>query len=221
MLAAVLEELRNLRAKHETVVLCGHSMGGALATLAAAQMELEGLILGAPYYAVTFKWFYLLHAEQWARLLSPVLRWIHVSPEQQPVKRKEVSSQILSYPWIPTRAFLSAMTLAADASRPETLERITCPTLLLHSTQDKVTDPGAAARAFALIGAAQRTAVWLDNSDHLIFWDYEPRSGCARNHLLPEIPEIAAPTLVSARVSSSPHHRVECPHEGSLCSSRL
>ncbi len=173
LLGAVLEELRALRARHETVVLCGHSMGGALATLAAAQVPLDGLVLAAPYYAVTFKWFYLLTAERWATLLSPIIRWIHNPPDRQPVKRREVSREILCYPWIPTRAFRTAMALAERARNPEVLRRVQCPTLLLHSTQDNVTDPGTAARAFAHVGSAEKTAVWLDNSDHIIFWDYD------------------------------------------------
>ncbi len=173
LLSAVMQELQTLRGQHKKLVLMGHSMGGALATLAASQMPLDGLMLAAPYYSVTFKWYYLLPAEKWARLFSPLVRWIYSPPENQPVNRREVRTQILSYPWIPTKAFLTAMTLAERARKPETLQRIQCPTLLIHSLKDNVTAPSSAARAFAEIPSAQKRAVWLENSDHIIFWDYD------------------------------------------------
>ncbi len=173
LLSAVIQELKVLRDRHKKVVLMGHSMGGALATLAAGQMPLDGLMLAAPYYSVTFKWYYLIPAEQWARLFSPMVRWIYSPAENQPVNRREVRSQILSYPWIPTRAFLTAMTLAEQARKLETLQRIHCPVLLLHSLKDNVTAPSSAAKAFGEIPSAQKRAVWLENSDHIIFWDYD------------------------------------------------
>ncbi|HPO15521.1 MAG TPA: alpha/beta fold hydrolase [Candidatus Hydrogenedentes bacterium] len=173
LLSAVIQELRAMRDRYEKLVLVGHSMGGALATLAASQMPLDGLILAAPYYNVTFKWYYVLTAEQWAKMLSPLIRWIHAPAENQPVNRREVRTQILSYPWIPTRAFLTAMSLAERARQLETLHRIYCPTLLIHSTKDNVTSPETAAKAFAEIPSANKRAIWIEHSDHIIFWDYD------------------------------------------------
>lgn len=173
LLSAVIQELRTMRDRHEKLVLAGHSMGGALATLAASQMPLDGLILAAPYFNVTFKWYYILTAEQWAKMLGPLIRWIHAPAENQPVNRREVRTQILSYPWIPTKAFLTAMTLAEKARQLEILHRIYCPTILIHSIKDNVTSPETAAKAFAEIPSANKRAVWIENSDHIIFWDYD------------------------------------------------
>jgi carboxylesterase len=173
LISAVIQELRELRSRYETVVICGHSMGGALATLAASQMPLDGLILIAPYFAITFKWYYLFPAESWGRALQPILRWIYNPPNQKPVKRREVSEQILAYTYIPVRALCTAASLSERVSDHELLDRINCPTLLLHAVGDQVTSPEAAARAFALMGNAQKRAVWVRNSDHILCWDYD------------------------------------------------
>lgn len=50
--AAVSSALAELRRKHEAVLLVGHSMGGALAVAAAAELSPDGLILSAPFCKV-------------------------------------------------------------------------------------------------------------------------------------------------------------------------
>lgn len=173
LLDAVKREAAGLRQEHERLVILGHSMGGALATLAAAEMKLDGLVLAAPYYAIKFNWYYLLPVEQWVKLLGPAVRWVYASADKQPVKRREVSREILSYLWIPTKAAAMAMGLAQRAAEPEAARRITCPSLLLHGKTDSVTSPEAAKAVFEAIPAPKKRAVWLDNSDHIIFWDYD------------------------------------------------
>ena len=171
LLDGVLHELRPLRDRFSRVVLLGHSMGGALATLAAAQLPLDGLILASPYYRVRHKWYYGLTPERWARAVSPLIRWVPTA--SQPVNLRESEPKILSYRWTPTRAALTAIELAAAARAPEILRRIACPSLLIHSEIDNVTCPHAARTAFAQIAAAEKREVWLHRSDHVIFWDYE------------------------------------------------
>lgn len=171
---AVREELAALSEQYETVVLLGHSMGGALATLVAADAPgLDGLILMAPYYRITYQWYYILRPETWAGMLSPLLRWIYRSDAMQPVNRIEAREKIVSYSWIPTRAARTAMILAAKAEREQVLRDISAPVLLIHSRRDTVTDPRASEAAFELIGTENKRAVWLSTSNHIVFWDFE------------------------------------------------
>lgn len=172
---AVMNELEALRERFSTVVLMGHSMGGALATLAAAQCPVDGLILASPYYAVTHRWYYGLRPETWARILTPAVRWVYHSPKRQPVNRRESSERIVSYPWIPTAGIRTAITLAAAARESRVTAGITMPTLLIHSRKDSVTDPAMSEKVFNSFPVSKKTVVWLHRSDHIIFWDYDDK----------------------------------------------
>lgn len=169
--AAVLGELRALKQAHEKVVLVGHSLGGALATLTAADEPVDGLVLAAPFYRVTYKWYYLLPAERWARMMSPIMRW---APSlKEPVNRVEARDKIISYHWASSKFGATAVGVAEQARQESVLARVTCPVLLVHSRIDNVTDPKAAEEAFNQLAATDKRAVWLERSDHIIFWDYE------------------------------------------------
>ncbi len=65
------------------------------------------------------------------------------------------------------------MGIAARAAAPETLKAVTCPVLLLHAIQDSIASPDAARCVFGEIPSLWKRAVWLENSDHVIFWDHE------------------------------------------------
>jgi len=174
LLDAVLDETRQLLRKHEKVVLLGHSMGGALATIAAAQLPgVSGLVLGAPYFAITPRWYYVLPPERWVRRGPSLMRWVHMNPDRQPVFRHEVSREIVSYGWAPTKAAIVAMGVAAHAADSATLARITQPVLLLHGRRDEVTSPNASVKAVNGMRSTNKRIVLLDNSNHILFWDYE------------------------------------------------
>ncbi len=176
---SVLDELAELRERYDTVVLLGHSMGGALATLAASEVALEGLILTAPYYRITYQWYYVLRPETWVGMVAPLVHWVYRAPGLQPVNRIEARSEIISYNWIPSRGGRTAMILAAQAQSDRTIEKISMPTLLIHSRRDTVTDPTSSQAVFEKLPAPDKRAVWLETSDHIIFWDFERRQVAA------------------------------------------
>ena len=171
--AAVLAELAALKERFARVALIGHSMGGALATLAAAREQVDFLVLAAPYYRITHQWYYMLRPETWAELLSPRVRWIYRSPAVQPVNLPESREKIISYHWIPTKSALTAMDLAERARSNAVISAVKAPTLLIHSRRDTVTDPSAAEDVFRRLPMPEKRLVWLQRSDHIIFWDYD------------------------------------------------
>ncbi len=220
MIQAVVQEIQALRNAHDIVVTVGHSMGGALATIAAGQTPLDGLILGAPYFGITRQWYYVLPPERWIAALSPFIRWVYADPGRQPVKRREISREIVSYRWRSSRAGVTAMDIAARAAAPETLRAITCPVLLLHAIGDRIASPDAARCVFGSIPSRWKRAVWLENSDHVIFWDYDrekvaeeilsflDRIETSRHTPAPVPPETAAIRRISAEEARPLRHAI-------------
>lgn len=173
LVSAVIAEADALRADHGAVMLVGHSMGGALCTLAAAQGKADALALGAPYFGVTHHWYYGLRAETWARVACPLLRWTYKGKALVQVNREEAKAQIMSYRWVPLRGAVTLAKIGRRASSPETLRRVTCPVLVIHSHGDVAASPEACTRAFEAIAAQQKQFVWADRSNHHVFVDYD------------------------------------------------
>lgn len=173
LLSAVLVELRELDREHDQVFIVGHSMGGAISTLAAATRELDGLVLAAPYFRVSYEWYYGLRPETWTTLTAWAVHWIYKGDGFIRVNRPEAKDHILSYRWVPTEATQAADEFAALARDPGVLEQITCPVLLLHSPDDFAASPRAAERAFQQMASDDKTLIWMENSDHHLFWDYD------------------------------------------------
>lgn len=170
---AVLRELRALKENHERVYLVGHSMGGALSALAAAMEPVDGLVLTAPYFGVTYQWYYLLPPETWTRLTAPFVRWVYKSRPFIRVNREEAKDQILSYVWIPAEGSKTLIEIGERASDPFVLEQIESPVLVMHGTEDFAASPNAAEEAFAQLGSEDKSITWYENSDHHLFWDYD------------------------------------------------
>lgn len=173
LLDAVIDEIIKLKKQHKTVIVLGHSLGGALATLAYVKSPYDALILASPYYGITFNPKLILPPEHWIKFLSHFVRWVYGAPTEQPILRKEVATQIISYHWIPSKAGLVAMEIADRAKKTSILNQITCPVLILHSKKDSVACPKAVEIVYQSIPSTQKELIWLENSDHVIFWDYD------------------------------------------------
>lgn len=169
----VLDAARKLHAKYPTVVLVGHSMGGALVTLAASKEPVDGLILCAPFFGLTTERVLGMEVASWAKLLSPALRWLPGRKNGAPVNMPEHRDKVLSYRWVPTQAALAAFEVGRRANTPEVAQAITMPTLLIHSTLDKVTGFNSSEAALERFATKDKDTVTLTKSNHVIFWDYE------------------------------------------------
>ena len=167
LLQGVLSEAQTLRARHEKVILVGHSMGGTLSTLVAAapDTKLDGLILAAPYFGVTHHWYYGLRPEQWTKLTSPVVRWTYKGKPFYGLNRREAIPDILSYRWTPTKGFIAMIELGERANESQTLDAVTCPVLMLHGQDDRAAAIDEARRAFESMASETKTFTTLENSD--------------------------------------------------------
>lgn len=168
---AVRDEIHALQEKHPRVILVGHSMGGALSTIAASEESLDGIVLGAPYFGVTYHWYYLLPVETWSTITAPILRWVYKANAFICVDREDAKSQILSYRWIPAQGTSTLHSIGEHANADATLNKVTCPVLLLHSPGDFAASYQASENAFARLASTDKTFVTLPNSNHHIYWD--------------------------------------------------
>ena len=173
LITAVEARVEELKGQYETVVMVTHSMGGALATIVAANNPVDGLVLGAPYFGVTHHWYYGLKPETWLKVSRPVVPWVYKGELFLQVNDKSVKDKIVSYTWVPTRALQTLMELGKRASDPEVLKKISCPVLHIHAEGDAAASPDAARAAVERMSSEQKEFVTLSRSNHHIFWDYE------------------------------------------------
>ncbi|GMW00258.1 MAG: carboxylesterase [Candidatus Hydrogenedentota bacterium] len=170
---AVEQEVLDLQSKHACVVLAGHSMGGALAVLTASGIPVDGLLLGAPYFGITHKWYYGLKPETWVRISSPCIRWVYKGKLFLQVNDKSAKDKIVSYRWIPSKASVTLNEIGGMVNEPEVLKKITCPVILFHATGDIAASYDAARHAFDSMPAKDKTFVDLPRSNHHVFWDFD------------------------------------------------
>jgi carboxylesterase len=173
LLGAVRQEYRNLTRDHDRVYVVGFSMGGALATLLASEEPVTKLVLLAPYYGVTYKWYYVLPAETWQSILGPMVPYIQRPMGMTKLNKRENADRYFMYQTLTTAGTGQLMRLGRAAGRHETLARVQCPVLLIHSRNDEAASPAVAAQAFDSLGSTDKRAVWLEKSNHVICWDYD------------------------------------------------
>lgn len=173
MLNSVLAELRALKAKYRRVALVGHSLGGALVTLAAAQEPVDALILCAPFYGLQFDERSPIALASLANVIAPIVRWLPRPEDGEPVAFAPNRKFINSYKWIPSRAGVTAMALGKRVYDEDAFSKVTCPVLLMHSRGDHVNAFAASQKAFERFTNIDKRAAWFEKSDHILFWDYD------------------------------------------------
>lgn len=173
MIAGVLTEVRDLKSRFATLVVVAHSLGGALATLAVAEEPVDGLILCSPFFGLSLENEWGLPAERAIRSVATVLRWVPGRPGFAPVNKVENRPFVDAYHWISVKGGLTALDVGERARDPELLSGIHTPVLLIHAHGDTVTSPSAAEEALSHWGSGDREIVWLEKSDHVIFWDHD------------------------------------------------
>ena len=170
---AVVAAASELKEKYARVVLIGHSMGGALSTIAAAKANADGLILGGAYFGVTYKWYYVLPPEVWTHLSSHMIRWVYKGKLFTQVNDESQLPNILSYTWLPTKGSVTLHEIGDRANGLDTLTNVRCPVLMFHSHGDIAASPKAAQNAFQFMRNASNKLAWVDRSNHHVFWDHD------------------------------------------------
>lgn len=159
----VAGELAALREKHQSVFVCGFSMGGALALRLAEQQpsSVAGLVLVNP----------IVHTERLDRFLLPFAR--HLIPSFPGIINdiNKPGEDEGGYERLPLQGSYSMTQLWAVVKRDITTVR--APLLLLHSAQDHVVEPSNSEWVFAHVSSAEKTKHVLPNSFHIAPLDYD------------------------------------------------
>ena len=165
-LGTVRAEYSTLRNKYEHTVLLGVSMGGALATILAAEArDLPALVLIAPYLAMP-RWLAMIAAS------SPVIgigvRYM-VGGGVRSITDPVEAERNLAYGAVTPRlvAELRRVVGLAQAAEPQ----VRAPVLFIQSHHDNRIAPEAAEAAFARLGSADKQLVWVDKGTHIITVD--------------------------------------------------
>lgn len=148
-LEAIREAYRALEETHCPVVLGGYSMGGAIATAVAPELDPDGLILLSPFWRLPFD-------RPLLRLLSPLLRLVvprihpfrlmdldmdEIQTEVQELmpdldlQKPEMQAELHDLA-IPTRLFAELSELGRSAFKAA--PAVTAPTLILQGIEDEL-----------------------------------------------------------------------------------
>lgn len=169
--AGVDARLKALQDECETVVLVGHSQGGALSTLAASRLKPDGLVLIAPYFGLANKRWMDQALLRFSRGAAPILRWL---PEKGgSINKLENEPSIMRYAWVSSRAGVTALETCEAVYEREAWNGITMPLLHIHSRNDRVTNPVASGAMYTQFATEDKKLHWLKKSNHVYFWDYD------------------------------------------------
>jgi len=156
----------DLMRKHETVVLCGQSMGADLALELESARPVPALVLLAPYIAMPA--IARLGATLW-----PFFQWvipIIYTRDRRSLHDPEAGAKSLAYGYTSPRLLSELWNVVRHARRH--LAQVRSPTLIVHSRQDNrvaAADVGAAA---ALIEYPVKSIQWVSGCGHVLAADY-------------------------------------------------
>lgn len=167
-IAHARDELATLRARHREVAIVGLSMGGAIASVLAAETpEVRALALLAPYLSMptTIRRLARVHG-----LLGLMMPWA-AGRGQRSIHDEREAARSLAYGVVAPHLLRELLRVVEAAQ--EAMPRITTPTLVLHSRQDIRVPTDAAEREYAKLRMPDRELVWLDRCGHLVTVDHE------------------------------------------------
>lgn len=157
---AVDEEYWRLRSRHDHVVVCGLSMGGALAVQLAARYRVAGLLLVNPALALTNR----------AAAYSHIARHVVTSVPGIGSDIKRPSEGEVTYDRTPLAAVAQLNLLIRQAIK--TLPAVSAPALVFRSAEDHVV-AGASVDLIRERSAGPVEVIALPNSFHVATMDYD------------------------------------------------
>ncbi|MES2522837.1 MAG: alpha/beta fold hydrolase [Gemmatimonadota bacterium] len=157
-----------LREQYETVVVCGQSMGAALAVELASEVpDIPALVLLAPFIGVPTA-LSLKFTATW--LLQSLAPYSTSTGGERSIHDPEARALALGAGVVTARLLHELRAVAKSAQ--SALPRVTMPVLYLQSREDNRIRAIDAERNFRLLGSRERVQRWLTGCGHIISADY-------------------------------------------------
>lgn len=143
----------------EEVFVCGHSMGGLLALLLAAEKRVAGLVsLAAPIFIAPEQGAEHLPAREYCDGVCVPKARRHMKDVPPAVNE--------TYREMPLVAVHELIALIERAK--EALPRVTAPAFILHSLDDHTAAPESAIYIAKYLGSHAKRLSWLEDAGHLL-----------------------------------------------------
>ena len=158
------EKYLELKQRCRQVVVCGQSMGGALALHLASHHPVAGVITLA---AAVFLKDWRLHLLPLARHLVPY-QYKSKGPD---IRDKKIKPHIPTYPKYPVRSVDELLELLHHTRQD--LPEVTAPALLIHSRKDRTVHFDNLDHIYRHISSVRKEKFILEESYHVISLDVE------------------------------------------------
>jgi carboxylesterase len=158
------QEYQRMTQQYETVIVCGQSMGGALALHVAAKFPVKGLVTLAA----------AIHLNNWRTRILPLVgffRKYRYKVSGPDIADQKARAESASYTYYPTASVIEFMRLIRHVETE--LPAVTAPTLLFHALEDHVIPYRTMDYIKKNIASKYIRTVTLRKSYHVISVDYE------------------------------------------------
>lgn len=159
--------LADLRARHAQVAIVGQSMGGALATILAAESEVGALVLLVPFMRLPTR---AARLARFHRVVSPFVGYLR-SRSEYSILDPEARRRALGR-GVTTPRLLHELGIVVKLGR-KAATRLRAPTLVMHSRNDLRVTASDATDAFDRLGCRRKELAWVERSGHVISADYD------------------------------------------------
>jgi carboxylesterase len=165
-LAHAQKAFTELTARHAPVVVCGQSMGAALAIELAVTQPVDALVLLAPYIAMPRTGGVVAFAWPIVQGLYPVVR----IRDERSIHDAQAGAQSLAYGYTTPRLLRELRDLVRRARNQ--LRALRSATLIVHSREDNRVPPREVQRAVERIEYPDKSLHWVNGCGHVLTADY-------------------------------------------------
>ena len=157
MRQSINNELKRLRESCETIIVGGHSMGGLITLLLAANKKIDGIFtISAPIGIKRFGF-------KLVPFIKIFMKYHSINSEQL---KTDTNGKWIGYDKIPLNIAIKVKKLMKETAN--SLPKIVCPILLFQGRLDSEIKKNSMDYVFNHINSQIKRKIWLENNDHPI-----------------------------------------------------